>query len=256
MGHDHVYTRTYMMNGSTPDTSHGVQSSVTNPTGILYLTANSASGSKYYDIKAPNAEYSAKMDQSYRRTVTDIDVTDTSYTMTTYYADDMSVLDTFTINKTDSSALKDLVNETESKNLNASDYTEDSWNALQTALANAKSVLENENASQSELDDAYNALKSAMDGLKAPEKKDPEQNPETPVKPGNGSGSDNDSDTKKPAFTPVSDSKPSATDTKPASDSGKKTVRTGDTANAASAGLMMLAAGSIIVVYIRKRKGI
>ena len=256
MGHDHVYTRTYMMNGSTPDTSHGVQSSVTNPTGILYLTANSASGSKYYDIKAPNAEYSAKMDQSYRRTVTDIDVTDTSYTMTTYYADDMSVLDTFTINKTDSSALKDLVNETESKNLNASDYTEDSWNALQTALANAKSVLENQNASQSELDDAYNALKSAMDGLKAPEKKDPEQNPETPVKPGNGSGSDNDSDTKKPAFTPVSDSKPSATDTKPASDSGKKTVRTGDTANAASAGLMMLAAGSVIVVYIRKRKGI
>ena len=256
MGHDHVYTRTYMMNGSTPDTSRGVQSSVTNSTGILYLTANSASGSKYYDIKAPNAEYSAKMDQSYRRTVTDIDVTDTSYTMTTYYADDMSVLDTFTINKTDSSALKNLVNETESKKLNSNDYTEESWNTFQTALTNAKSVLENENASQSELDDAYNALKSAMDGLKAPEKKDPEQNPETPVKPGNGSGSDNDSNTKKPAFTPVSDTKPSATDTKPASDSGKKTVRTGDTANAASAGLVMLAAGSVIVVYIRKRKGI
>lgn len=44
MGHDHVYTRTYMMDGTTPDTSKGVQSSVTNPTGILYLTANSASG--------------------------------------------------------------------------------------------------------------------------------------------------------------------------------------------------------------------
>lgn len=113
----------------------------------------------------------AKMDQSYRRTVTDIDVTDTSYTMTTYYADDMSVLDTFTINKTDSSALKNLVNETESKKLNSNDYTEESWNTFQTALTNAKSVLENENASQSELDDAYNALKSAMDGLKAPEKK-------------------------------------------------------------------------------------
>ena len=39
MGHDHVYTRTYMMDGTTPDTSKGVQSSVTNPTGILYLTA-------------------------------------------------------------------------------------------------------------------------------------------------------------------------------------------------------------------------
>lgn len=256
MGHDHVYTRTYMMNGSTPDTSHGVQSSVTNPTGILYLTANSASGSKYYDIKAPNAEYSAKMDQSYRRTVTDINVTDTSYTMTTYYADDMSVLDTFTINKTDHSALKDLVDETESKNLNARDYTEDSWNALQTALANAKSVLENQNASQSELDDAYNALKSAIDGLKATEKTDPEKPGTDNNGSGNSNGSNNGDDTKKPSFTPVSDTKPSKADTKPASDSGKKTVRTGDTANAASAGLMMLAAGSVIVVYIRKRKGI
>ncbi len=101
MGHDHVYTRTYMMNGYTPDTQQGEKSSVTNPTGILYLTANSASGSKYYDIKAPNAEYSAKMDQSYRRTVTDINVTDTSYKMTTYYADTMEVLDEFTINKSD-----------------------------------------------------------------------------------------------------------------------------------------------------------
>ena len=100
MGHDHVYTRTYMMNGTTPDTSNGVQSEVTDPEGVLYLTANSASGSKYYDIKAPEAPFSAVMDQSYRRTVTDVDVTDTSFTMTTYYADDMSVLDKFTINKT------------------------------------------------------------------------------------------------------------------------------------------------------------
>ena len=37
MGHDHVYTRTYMMDGTTPDTSKGVQSSVTNPTGFFIL---------------------------------------------------------------------------------------------------------------------------------------------------------------------------------------------------------------------------
>src|SRR5699024_10813030 len=51
MGHDHVYTRTYMMveeNGSiVPDKTEEVQSSVTNPEGVLYLTASSASGSKY-----------------------------------------------------------------------------------------------------------------------------------------------------------------------------------------------------------------
>ena len=100
MGHDHVYTRTYMMDGFTPDRSQGVQSSVTNPTGILYLTANSASGGKYYGITAPEAEYAAVQDQSKRRTVTNVEVTNTSYTMTTYFADDMSVLDTFTIYKT------------------------------------------------------------------------------------------------------------------------------------------------------------
>ena len=95
-----------------------------------------------------------------------------------------------------------------------------------------------------------------MDGLKAAEKTDPEKPGTDNNGSGNGNGSNNGDDTKKPSFTPVSDTKPSKADTKPASDSGKKTVRTGDTANAASAGLMMLAAGSIIVVYIRKRKGI
>ena len=112
-------------NGSiVPDKTEEVQSSVTNPEGVLYLTANSASGSKYYDIKAPEAEYAAVQDQSYRRTVTDIEVTDTSYTMTTYYADDMSVLDTFTINKLpepDTTELEQLI--TEAGSLNEADYT-------------------------------------------------------------------------------------------------------------------------------------
>ena len=54
MGHDHVYVRTYMMDGLTPITESdkytdqdgdGIPESVTNPDGILYVTANSASGS-------------------------------------------------------------------------------------------------------------------------------------------------------------------------------------------------------------------
>ena len=141
MGHDHVYTRTYMMDGTTPDTSKGVQSSVTNPTGILYLTANSASGSKYYDIKAPNAEYSAKMDQSYRRTVTDIQVTDTSYTLKTYYADDLSLLDEFTIYKADNTDLLNKINELKNMNLSESDYTKDSWKSFSDALTSAEELL-------------------------------------------------------------------------------------------------------------------
>ena len=165
MGHDHVYTRTYMMDGTTPDTSKGVQSSVTNPTGILYLTANSASGSKYYDIKAPNAVYSAKMDQSYRRTVTDIKVTDTSYTMKTYYADDLSLLDEFTIYKADNTALLNKINELKNMNLSESDYTKDSWKSFSDALTSAEELLKNSDATQDMLDASLLDLQTAYENL-------------------------------------------------------------------------------------------
>ena len=165
MGHDHVYTRTYMMDGTTPDTSKGVQSSVTNPTGILYLTANSASGSKYYDIKAPNAEYSAKMDQSYRRMVTDIKVTDTSYTMKTYYADDLSLLDEFTIYKADNTALLNKINELKNMNLSESDYTKDSWKSFSDALTSAEELLKNFDATQDMLDASLLDLQTAYENL-------------------------------------------------------------------------------------------
>lgn len=168
MGHDHVYTRTYMMNdGFTPDRSNGVQSSVTDPEGILYLTANSASGSKYYDIAAPDAEFSAVMDQSKRRTITNIEVSDTAYTMTTYYADDMSVLDSFTINKSkevNKDALAEMIVKAETAK--KKDYTENSWNVFEKALEDAKTVLAAEAASQLEVDEAYNTLKDAYNALK------------------------------------------------------------------------------------------
>ena len=182
MGHDHVYTRTYMMNGTTPDDSQGVQSEVTNPEGVLYLTANSASGSKYYDIKAPEAAYSAVMDQSYRRTITDIDVTDTSYTMTTYYMDTMEVLDTFTINKidTDKSELEGLVEKAEQ--VSEADCTAEEWQALQSALEAAKSVLADEKATQDAVNEAYTALQSAYDAATT----------QDPADPGEGNGQDVD----------------------------------------------------------------
>ena len=188
MGHDHVYTRTYMMNGTTPDDSQGVQSEVTNPEGVLYLTANSASGSKYYDIKAPEAAYSAVMDQSYRRTITDIDVTDTSYTMTTYYMDTMEVLDTFTINKidTDKSELEGLVEKAEQ--VSEADCTAEEWQALQSALEAAKSVLADEKATQDAVNEAYTALQSAYDAATTQDPADPGE--------GNGQGGD---DEQKPA---------------------------------------------------------
>lgn len=166
MGHDHVYTRTYMMkDGYTPVKSD--QKEVTNPDGILYLTANSASGSKYYDIKVPDAEFAACMDQSNRRTITNIEVTDTSYKMTTYYADDMEVLDSFTIHKpmeVDKTKAEKLIKQTDS--LIETEYTKDSWKALVENKENLIKVLEKENLTQEELDLAYNQLLESFHGLK------------------------------------------------------------------------------------------
>jgi hypothetical protein len=113
MGHDHHYTRTYMMNGTTPvvpeghDVSQGEvpASSVSDPAKgqVLYLTANSASGSKYYPLNsAALLNFVAVRDQQNRQNITNIEVTDNSLKVTTYYADTdaMPILDTFTINRT------------------------------------------------------------------------------------------------------------------------------------------------------------
>ncbi len=52
-GHDHSYSRSYAIrNGvkANPDEQPGATSVVTGPGGVIYVTANSASGSKYYDL--------------------------------------------------------------------------------------------------------------------------------------------------------------------------------------------------------------
>ncbi len=63
MGHDHSYTRTFPMLGGEA-ISDGETAAAT-PAGTLYLTANSASGSKYYDLRNVDAAYSAFRWQGY-----------------------------------------------------------------------------------------------------------------------------------------------------------------------------------------------
>ncbi|MFJ2030519.1 fibronectin type III domain-containing protein [Streptosporangium sp. NPDC087985] len=56
-GHDHAYSRSYVIkNGqkANQDEQPGADSVVKGPGGVIYVTANSASGSKYYDLTAPD----------------------------------------------------------------------------------------------------------------------------------------------------------------------------------------------------------
>ncbi|MDC7219951.1 MAG: FN3 domain-containing metallophosphoesterase family protein [Spirochaetales bacterium] len=111
MGHDHVYCRSYhMINEEAQDTTtttiDGVDY-VEDPEGTLYLTLNSSSGSKYYDIMDDSEwtgdyTYRAFYDQSYEANYSHVELTDTTFTVTTYASDDNSVVDTYSIYKSGS----------------------------------------------------------------------------------------------------------------------------------------------------------
>ena len=102
MGHDHCYTRTYMMNGiNTPDNANGAQSRVLNSNGILYITGDSASGNKYG--KVSTQDYAAATSdpnmENRRATFSVMNITNDSYEIIVYRSEDLQELDRFTINK-------------------------------------------------------------------------------------------------------------------------------------------------------------
>ncbi|MFC0906009.1 cell wall-binding repeat-containing protein [Clostridium sp. MT-14] len=102
-GHDHCYTRSYqMVDGQA--VSGKDDTSVTDPNGVLYITTNSASGSKYYEIQEPNYNnyFEAKKEQDKVPTFSNVSVTDKNFTITTYRTDTMAPIDSYTINKTTS----------------------------------------------------------------------------------------------------------------------------------------------------------
>jgi hypothetical protein len=90
MGHDHVYTRSYLINDGlvAEDTQQAVQGTVKPKEGdVLYVTANSASGSKYYDIRNQKYDFAAVTNQEYLRNYSNVEVTDKALTVTTYRSD-------------------------------------------------------------------------------------------------------------------------------------------------------------------------
>jgi hypothetical protein len=99
-GHDHCYTRTYQLLSGAAQAEHGdIQSRAINPTGTVYITAGSASGSKYYTLNKTPEAYSAVRLQLYTPTFSNILVSDNTLTITTYRVDTMEAIDTYTIVK-------------------------------------------------------------------------------------------------------------------------------------------------------------
>ena len=84
--------------------SDKTQGTVTNPKGVLYMEANSSTGSKYYNLISTKQDYIANRSQTWTPTYSVIDVTKDSFTINTYDVNTGSKIDkAFVIKKTDSS---------------------------------------------------------------------------------------------------------------------------------------------------------
>ena len=77
---------------------------VTNPQGILYMTANSASGSKFYELISSQQDYVAARSQNWLPSYSVINLTADTFSIDTYQITDDGTVekidDTFTIRKT------------------------------------------------------------------------------------------------------------------------------------------------------------
>ncbi|MBR5516142.1 MAG: metallophosphoesterase, partial [Clostridia bacterium] len=114
MGHDHIYTRAYMMNALNPITDESRYTevngdkygSIVDPKDgeVFYITANSSTGSKYYDLHKGTIPYVAYANQESLPNITKIDVTADSMVFTTYRTSAGNelgdVVDFFAIRKT------------------------------------------------------------------------------------------------------------------------------------------------------------
>ncbi|MCL1981804.1 MAG: metallophosphoesterase family protein, partial [Clostridiales bacterium] len=127
-GHDHVYSRSWVIKDSKKVDADYSSNSITNPNGTIYFTFTTASGLKYYDFlpSAPAAPawvsdiaglYTERLSgpssingkpwytnvgiQVKAPQFTTVDVTDGSVTFKTYRTDSMAVIDEYTVKKTE-----------------------------------------------------------------------------------------------------------------------------------------------------------
>ncbi|WP_069387294.1 purple acid phosphatase family protein [Cellulosimicrobium cellulans] len=101
-GHDHIYTRSHLMEGTTPvaPASEPAVGDVLVPDDdqVLYVTGNSASGSKYYGFDGLKP-WTARWEQERTPSYSDVDVTPEALTITTYETATERVMDRVTLQR-------------------------------------------------------------------------------------------------------------------------------------------------------------
>lgn len=205
-GHDHTYSRTYQLSSdgqthssyqSAPKTNtddfsaylgdnacYNIltnienKNNVVNPEGTVYFEANSATGSKYYQLIGTQQNYIAARSQSWRPSYSVIDFTETTLTVKTYDAAtntelvaDGNIKTSYTIVK--SVEKEDLKKEIESAEVKlgevkaAGTYTEESVQKLSDTIDAAKAIYENAESTTTDVASAVTSLQEAVSALKA-----------------------------------------------------------------------------------------
>lgn len=95
-GHDHLYSRSYLMNGETVTER---ESGLKNTGEVLYLSGGTSTGSKYYKKEDTVYPYTAFTDKERLKTLTFIKVEEDSLSLVTYSIPDMKVVDQCEISK-------------------------------------------------------------------------------------------------------------------------------------------------------------
>jgi len=98
-GHDYVYARSFVMRDGKPVSAD--REKLTSPAGTVYLTANTASGLKYYNMMNEKdlPSYACVAIQNRKPEYTIIDVTGKTISFNTYDIDSKKPIDTFTVTK-------------------------------------------------------------------------------------------------------------------------------------------------------------
>lgn len=235
---------------------------VVDPKGILYLTASSSSGSKYYDLVSRQQSYIASRWQEDVPTYSLIDVTETTMTINTYRTDNDSAIDnTVTIVKSaDKSAvdakLAQINKELTDNTLVEKDYTTGSWKALKDAMDAANRI--SPETEQAQINMILENLTTARNGLVKVTTQEPPKSSEQPTEKTSESEKSSEQPTEKSSESEKASEKDAKKTSKKSNNKSASKVKTGDESQALLWTIVCViglgAAGTAVVFAGKERK--
>lgn len=235
---------------------------VVDPKGILYLTASSSSGSKYYDLVSRQQSYIASRWQEDVPTYSLIDVTETTMTINTYRTDNDSAIDnTVTIVKSaDRSAvdakLAQINKELTDNTLVEKDYTTGSWKALKDAMDAANRI--SPETEQAQINKILENLTTARNGLVKVTAQEPPKPSEQPTEKTSESEKASEQPTEKTSESEKASEKDAKKTSEKSNNKSASKVKTGDESQALLWTIVCViglgAAGTAVVFAGKERK--